>query len=177
MQDLTIACKAAIAQRPRLALLKSSPTSRLKTSYTYRPLHCFLNAMHCLKMCHQTFAVPSTSKTQYWGQGKAHDKDPKPIYTEQYGKKRRTDRYKEFDPRKTIPEASLKEQNEALLHNYQSQEEESIFEYIISFEYKDYPLDFERKIVQSIMCQKFQGCHARSAMSNVDPMSNSSAYN
>ena len=175
--------KNKLCRYPKLAVLKSGEitcsdcTCEAKSDGRCTHVGCLLYMVEDVSMDVQPRVVPpSTSITQYWGKGKTHGNDPKPIYSDQYGKKRKTDRYHSFDPRTEVPTTSAKEQNEAFLRDLQMTGEESMFEDILSFEYQDYPLSNERRMTLVMLCQDYKENLGVQAANLADGMSNQFSY-
>ena len=86
--------------------------------------------------------LPSTSVPQYWGRGKKKCNEPKPAHLNQYSKKRKSDRYYDFDPR-----GAGQSNSEVLLRAVQSMHRDSMWGHTLRYKYVGLELSPERKMV------------------------------
>ena len=109
-------------------------------------------------------SLPSTSVPQYWGRGKKRCNDPKPAHVNQYSKKRKVDRFIDFDPRN----AGKSPNTEVLLRGVQSMHRDSMFGNILRFKYESQELSQDRKMVLHELRKKYES--SMEVHSGIDPI-------
>ena len=103
--------------------------------------------------------LPSTSKPQEWGKGATVAKNPQPVQYADYGKRFRSDKYVNVDPRPLQLRHTSKEeihdfikanQTSSMKHGYLSN-----WDSILSITYDDYAVNFDRRIIIYELRQQF----------------------
>ena len=110
--------------------------------------------------------LPSTSVPQYWGKGKTRDNNPKPAHETQYSKKRKVDRYYQFDPRRVRKPPHT----DSLLRGVQSFHRESGFGKLFRFKYTDSEISPERKTVLNDLRTMYESALALQLTTGIDPV-------
>ena len=94
-------------------------------------------------------SLPCTSQPQAWGKGSTRELNPTPVSAKNYSKKREQDRYLSFDPR---PDNPPPPDTDRFLRNLQEQRGNAMWEKLLRYKYKDYPLSDDRKhVVRSLV--------------------------
>lgn len=163
------------------------PVARIKSNGTIGDAACTCKAMADGKCVHVAVLLlmaedlvhrnepklfsPSTSKSQYWGQGSLKRKKPVALHVRTYSKKRKPDRYMRHE---VLDKNTVTPSEAASKRIFQGLQRESMWNRILTFEYEDYECSTNRAnvLVANVM-EMIKNLHSDINRFSSDALNNS----